>query len=156
MNVQYDSCKNTKQVIKAVHQQHTYKLQSHLSSQGFIFSFLLKNSLKSLNSLWSTAQSKLLKNIFNFSIRYLNNTLASLVNLYKWKPSQSSDCSFCLCPESLLHVVSGCKSYLDDGHYTWRHDSALHFIAFTSQCIRNSSLYVDLLEFFSPCIITGD
>ena len=118
MNVQYDSYKNTKQILKAVRQQHTEKQRSQLTSQGFIISFLLEHSMKSLNSLWSSAQSNLPKNIVNFSIRYLNNTLANRVNLYKWKLSQSSDCSFCLCPESLLHVVSGCKSYLEEGRYT--------------------------------------
>ena len=156
MNVQYDSYKNTKQVLKAVRQQHTEKLQSQLTSQGFIISFLLEHSMKSLNSLWSSAQSKLPKNIFNFSIRYLRNALANRVNLCKWKLSKSSDCSFCLCPESLLHVVSGCKSYLEEGRYTWRHNSALHFVASTLQIVRNSSLYADLPGFLSPCIITGD
>ena len=156
MNVQYDSYKNTKQILKAVRQQHTEKLRLQLTAQGFIISFLLEHSMKSLNSLWSSAQSKLPKNIFNFSIRYLNNTLTNRVNLYKWKLSQSSDCSFCLCPESLLHVVSGCKSYLEEGRYTWRHNSALHFVASTLQSVRNSSLYVDLPGFLSPCIITGD
>ena len=156
MNVQYDSYKNAKQVLKAVRQQHTEKLQSQLTSQGFIISFLLEHSMKSLNSLWSSAQSKLPKNIFNFSIRYLSNTLANGVNLYKWKLSQSSDSSFCLRPESLLYVVSGCKSYLEEGRYTWRHNSALHFVASTLQSVRYSSLYADLPGFLSPCIITGD
>ena len=109
-----------------------------------------------ISDLWSTVQSKLPENIFNFSIRHLNNILTNRVNLDKRKLPQSSDCSCCLCPESLLYVVSGCKSYLDDGRYTWRHDAALHFIASTLQCIRNSSLCVDLPGFFSPCIITGD
>ena len=156
MNAQYDSYKNTKQILKAVRQQHTEKLRPQLTSQGFIISFLLEHSMKSLKALWSSAQSTLPKNIFNFSIRYLNNTLANRVNLYKWKLSQSSDCSFCLCPESLLHVVSGCKLYLDEGRYTWRHNSALHFVASTLKSVRNSSLYVDLPGFLSPCIITGD
>ena len=97
----------------------------------------------------------LFKNIFNLSIRYLNTTLANRVNLFKWKLSQSSDCSFCLCPESLLYVVSGCKSHLGESRYTWRHNSALHFVTFTLQCVRNSSLYVDLPGFLSPCIITA-
>ena len=50
------------------------KLQSQLTCQGFIFSFLLEHSMKSINSLWSSAQSKLPKNIFNFSIRCRNST----------------------------------------------------------------------------------
>ena len=68
----------------------------------------------------------------------------------------SSITSFCLCPESLLHVVSGCKSYLEEGRYTWRHNSALHFVASTLQSVRFSSLYADLPGFLSPCIITVD
>ena len=78
------------------------------------------------------------------------------MNFYIWKLSQSSDCSFCLCPESLLHVVSGCNSYLEEGRYTWRHSSALHFVASKLQSVRNSSLYVDLPGFLSACNITGD
>ena len=77
------------------------------------------------------------------------------MNLYKWKLSQSSDCSFYLCPESLLHVVSGCKSYLEESRYTWRHNSALHFVAPTLHTVRNSSLHADLPGYLSPCI-TGD
>ena len=156
MNLQYDSYKNTKHVLKMVRHEHTGKLQSQLQSQGFIITFLLNHSLTQLNSLWSSAQSSLPKNIFNFTIRYLNNTLANRTNLHKWKLSSSPDCSFCLKPESLLHIVAGCKSYLEDGRYTWRHNSALHFIASTLQCIKNSTMYADLPGFLSPCIVTGD
>ena len=63
---------------------------------------------------------------------------------------------FCLHPESLLHIIAGCNSYLEDGCYTWRHNSALHFIASSLQCIKHSTLYADLPGFFSPCILTGD
>ena len=92
-------------------------------------------SLSSLNSLWSSAQSKLPTNIFNFSVKYINNTLPTQVNLHKWGLSSSSDCSFCLVHESLLHVVSGCKVYLQQGRYTWRHDSILLFIAKSFQSL---------------------
>ena len=47
----------------------------------------------------------------------------------RWNISQSSDCSFCLKSESLLHVVAGCKTYLEEDPYTWRQNSALNFIA---------------------------
>ena len=155
-NIQYDIYQNTKQVLKVVQQEHTDKLSNQLISQGSIISFLLNNSLKALNSLWSSTQSKLPKNIFNFTIRYLNNTLATRNNLQKWNLSQSSDCSFCLKSETLLHVVAGCKTYLEEGRYTWRHNSALHFIASTLNDIKDTSLFVDLPGFLSPCIITGE
>ena len=129
MNIQYDTYQNTKQVLKVVHQNHTEKLSSSLTSQGFIITFILNHSLKAANSLWSTAQSKLPKNIYNFTVRYLNNTLATWKNFTLWNLSKTSDCSFCLQPESLLHVVAGCKIYLNEGRFTWRHDSVLNFLA---------------------------
>ena len=130
-NIQYDIYQNTKQVFKVVQQEHTDKLSNQLISQGFIISFLLNHSLKALNCLWSSKQSKRPKKIFHFTIRYLNNTLATSNNLQKWNLSQSSDCSFRLKSETLLHDVAGCKTYLEEGRYTWRHNSSLHFIAST-------------------------
>ena len=155
-NIQYDIYKNTKQVLKSIRTEHTNRLQTGLPSQGFIISFLLAHSLKNLNSLWSRAQSKLPANIFNFTIKYLNNTLATRKNLYLWGLSNTSDCSFCLQSESLLHIVAGCKTYLDQGRFTWRHNSALRFLAQTLQFVNSSKLYVDLPGYLSPCIITGD
>ena len=70
-------------------------------------------SLPQVNSIWPTCQSKLPKNIFNFIIRYINNSLPTRKNLQKWGLSSSSECPFCLEPESLLHVVAGCSSNLD-------------------------------------------
>ena len=156
MNVQYDSYKNTKHVLKMIRQEHTEKREVQFPSQGFIISFLLDHSLTTLNSLWSSVQSKLSKNILNCTVRYQNNTLANRTNLHKWKLSLSPDCSFCLHPESLLHIVAGYKSYLEDGRYTWRQNSSLYFIASSLQCIKHSTLYADLPGFASPCIVTGD
>ena len=100
LNLQNDAYQNTKQVLKAV-QEHTDRLTNQLISQGFIISFLHNHSLKALNSLWSSTQSKLPKKYFNFTIRYLNNTLATHNNLQKQNLSQSSDCSFCLASSTL-------------------------------------------------------
>ena len=96
------------------------------------------------------------KNIFNFSLKYLANTLATRKNLFKWSIGQSSACSFCLQSETLQHVVSSCKSYLDQGRYTWRHDSVLNFIASTLSALPSCSIYADLPAFLSPSLVTGD
>ncbi len=100
------------------------------------------------------AQSNLPKNIFNFSIRYINNSLPTGQNLARWNLSPTSDCHSCLLPESLLHIVAGCQSYLK--RFTWRHDSILNFLAKTLMSVNNSKLFVDLPEYRSPSIITGD
>ena len=155
-NIQYDIYKNTKHVLKIFRADHAEKLQSKLPSQGFIISLLLEKSLRRLNSLWSRAQSSLPTNIFNFTIRYLNNTLANKRNLYLWKLATTPDCSFCYQSESPLHVVAGCKSYLEQGRYTWRHNTVLKFLAQTLPSLQPSKLYVDLLGYLSPSILTGE
>ena len=130
---------------------------SVLTSQGFFFSNVIKYSLSSVNSIWSEAQSHLPKNIYNFTIRYINNSLPTRKNMARWGLSQSPDCSFCLNSESLLHVVAGCLQYLD--RFTWRHDSILNFIAKSLQPVIinvHSSLYADFNGFLNPSKITGE
>ena len=121
-NVQYDQYKNTKQVLKAVQKQHQGRLEHELASQGFIISSIIKFASPKVTSLWSTVQQNMPKNIFNFSLKYLTNTLATRKNLFKWSIGQSSACSLCLQSETLQHVVSSYKSYLDQRRYTLRHD----------------------------------
>ena len=58
--------------------------------------------------------------------------------------------------ETLQHIVSSCKSYLDDGKYTWRHNPVLSDLAKSMSSIKNASLYADLPSFPSLSLITGD
>ena len=155
-NIQYDTYKNTKDVLSTIRKQHEDKLNHHLISQGSFFSNVMKYSTISFNSIWSSVQSKLPMNIFNFTIRYINNTLPTRKNLHKWGVSTTSECAFCLSPESLLHIVAGCKTYLNEGRFTWRHDSVLNLIASTLKSLNYSNLYVDLPGYLSPSVITGD
>ena len=142
--------------MKAFRNENEQRLQNHLISQGSFFSSIIKNSTSSFNSLWSSVQSRLPKNIFNFTVRYINNSLPTQKNLVKWGLSSSADCSFCSSPESLLHVISCCKAYLDEGRFTWRHNSVLNFIASSLVSAEQSKLYVDLPGFITPSVITGD
>ena len=63
MNIQDNSHRNTKEVLKAECQNHTEKFSSNLNSKGSLITFILNHPLKAVNSLWSSAQSKLPKNI---------------------------------------------------------------------------------------------
>ena len=130
-NLQYDYFKSTKQVLKTIQHDHEELINNTLLSQGLVLSSILKFVCNKTNSLWSTVQQSLPRNIFNFSIKYLNNTLSTRKNLCKWSSSQSSSCSFCLQSETLQRVISSCSSYLDEGRYTWRHNSVLLFLSNT-------------------------
>ena len=59
-------------------------------------------------------------------------------------------------PESLLHIVAGCSTFLNGGRYTWRHNSVLQFITSIFQIMEGASLFVDLPGLVSPTVITGD
>ena len=89
-------------------------------------------------------------------IKYLNNALATRKNLFKWSLSDSPFCSLCLHPETLQHVVSSCRSYLEDGRYTWRHNSVLLFISKSFSLIQHCLVYTDLPFPPSPSLIIGD
>ena len=66
----------------------------------------------------------------------------------------NSNCFFCLKPETLLHVIAGCQSYLP--RFTWIHDSVLYFIAKTLQLVSNSNLFVHLLGHENLSIIFSE
>ena len=155
-NIQYDQFQNTEKVLNAIQKDNEARISHELKSQGFIISSILSYASQKTRSLWSTVQQHMPKNIFNFTIKYLNNTLATRKNLNKWAISQSSACSFCLKAETLQHVVSSCTVYLEEGRYTWRHNSVLLFLAKTLSSLSNCSIYADLPSFLSPSFITGD
>jgi len=96
------------------------------------------------------------KNIFCFIVKYINNTLATKKNLCKWSLSTTSACFFYFQSETLQHNVSNCKSCLQDGRYTWCHNSVLLHIAKNVSSVTNSSLYADLPICPSPSLITGE
>ena len=123
---------------------------------SFFVSNVIKHSLSSVNSIWSSARSHLPKTVYDFTIRQINNSLPAY-KIWQWRGlSQNPDCFFCLNPESLLHIVAGCQDYLD--RVTWGQDSIFNVIANSLQPVINdrSSLYADVNGFLSPSIITGE
>ena len=138
-NIQYDQYKNNEQVLTAIRKDHEDCINHELTSQGFIMSSILKLSNVKVRGLWSTVKQNMHRNIFNFMIKYLKNTLRTKKDLHKWSLSDSPSCSFCLSPEPLQHVVSSCNSYLTDGRYTWSHNSVLLFLG------RSFSPFAELL-----------
>ena len=126
------------------------KLQNQLSCQGSFLSSILKFSLAKINIIWPTCQSKLPKNIFNFSIipcrtvktctsgeflRLLNVRFASNPKLYYM---------------SSLAVVPIWIGLLGD--------TTLFLILLPNnlQSDHIQKIFADLPSFFNPSIITGD
>ena len=100
--------------------------------------------------------SKLPHGIYNFVIRYLNNTLPNATNTFKWKISASKLCNFCHNDQTLGHVVGGCRTFLDEKRYNWRHDSIILSLASMIPRHTDTAVYADVPGFSSPSVITGD
>ena len=142
--------------IKSKRKTKEDRVVQELKSQGLTLSFLLTDVLSSTIKLWSIAQSALPRNIFNFTVRYLNNSLLIRKNVVTWGQSKDSSCSACAETETLLHIVAGCKAYLRETRYDRRHNSVLLFLTKTFMKIKGVKIYSDLDDYRSLSIITGE
>ena len=116
-NIQYDVYTTTKQVIKDFRAKQENKLQNKLSMQGSFFKSISNFALPKLTKLWSVAQSSLPKNIFSFSIRYINNSLPTGQNLFRWNLSPTSDCRVTASSAKLSSMsLPGACLILTDSH----------------------------------------
>ena len=70
--------------------------------------------------LWDIPQG-VLKSALNAGV----NTLPSMDNLKRWGKRVSDRCAFCGNTGTLAHVLSNCSVALNQGRYTWRHNSVL-------------------------------
>ena len=105
------------------------------------------NSITWKSFMWDIPQG-----VLKFAINAGINTLPTLDNLKRWGKRTSDRCPFCGNIQTLLHVLSNCSIALDQGRYTWRHNSVLSTII---SCIRpvldgRFSLYSDLEGFQAP------
>ena len=124
-NLQYDKFKSTKEVIKNIREGKENLINKVLTTQGLVVKSIWEESMKSSATIWSKSIVKLQKNIYNFCIRYLNNSLANTTNLHKWGKIPSPMCLHCNNPQTLGHVVTGCVMALNEKRYNYRHDSIL-------------------------------
>ena len=70
----------------------------------------------------------------------------------RWGKRVSDRCPFCGNTQTLLHVLSNCGVALEQGRYTWRHDSVLSNIIalIRPQLVNGSRLFSDLPGLHAP------
>ena len=86
------------------------------------------------------------RGVLQFALNASTDTLPTLVNLQRWHiRSNNSKCPLCQNSQTLLHVLNFCKPMLEQGRYTWRHDSILSYISsLFKHPIDNAKVYTDL------------
>ena len=97
--------------------------------------------------LWDIPQG-----ILKFAINAGINTLPTLDNLRRWGKRVNDRCPFCGNTQTLLHVLSNCNVALDQGRYTWRHNSVLLTIIESIRPVLRDgfALFSDLPGFLAP------
>ena len=145
---------NTCEAIRGIRQNIETNIVANLTTQKLVITAIWNYADQTLTRKWSKTLDRLPKSIYNFTIRYLNNTLPNYSNTFKWNLSSSANCILCNKNQTLGHVVAGCEASLNEERYNWRHNSILVTIANTIS--NNCTLYVDLPHFRSPSLITGD
>ena len=105
---------------------------------------------------WQKVTQHLPSNIFIFCRRYLIVSLPTNSNLSRWKKISSETCTLCEnVKQTQRHVISCCPKALEDGRYTWRHNSVLYTLCHHLSVAVNSDdkLYADLIVFQTSTIL---
>lgn len=78
---------------------------------------------------WQSIIRGLPRNILAFAARLATDSLPSPSNLKRWGKRVMSTCPLCSCPHgTLAHIINFCPVSLNQGRYTWRHDSVLNHL----------------------------
>ena len=100
-NINYDHFITSKNVIKDLRERKQEHITRNLTTQNLVVKALWQESFTENVKTWNTVLNKLPKNIYNFTQRYLNNTLPTLKNMCRWKKKDNSLCFSCLQPQTL-------------------------------------------------------
>ena len=68
--------------------------------------------------------------LVSFALNSIQLTLPTPDNLQRWNKRSDAECVLCKRRNcTLLHILTGCYKSLQEGRYTWRHDSILSVIS---------------------------
>ena len=157
-NIQVESYLSTRDAIKKIRLSAETQIKEELTTQSLVIKSIWEQGCTKYNNPWCKVLDALPRNLYSFATRYLSNTLANGSNAVKWGIATSAKCLFCNETQTLQHVISSCKTSLNEGRWNWRHDSILINIARFLNKLPGVKVYCDVenTEFLTPSIITGD
>ena len=106
--------------------------------------------LEAETKVWKRIVDGLPAGQLSFILRCSSDTLPTPTNLRRWKIQMSARCKLCDAPQATaLHILNGCKQALEDGRYSWRHDSVLQKIVsgLRSLLPTSTAIFADLPHF---------
>ena len=116
--------------VKKVFRQHQLKTwDSKLEQLTVQRKFLDITELEACNGVWNRIQAGLPASQLSFLLRAGSDTLPTPLNLKRWRMRIDSRCALCSHHLPITHhILSACPIALEQGRYTWRHDSTLNVL----------------------------
>ena len=101
---------------------------------------------------WKSYMWDIPQGVLKFAVNAGVNTLPTCDNLKRWGKRTNDRCSFCGNIQTLAHVLSNCETALNQGRFTWRHNSVLtSIIRSVLPFLREDmSLYSDMPGYQAP------
>ena len=106
-------------------------------------------SLEKENRIWNRIMDGLPPGQLSFVLRAASDTLPTPLNLCRWKYRTDPKCSLCGSNfPTVRHVLNSCPTSLEQGRFTWRHDSVLQKLvsAILPTLSEGEKVYADLLN----------
>ena len=90
---------------------------------------------------WQSVIKHMPRNVLAFAARLTTNSLNSPDNLVRWGKRKIGHCPLCKTQNgTLAHIVNFCPVSLNQGRYTWRHDSVLQEITkYVKSSVKNGT-----------------
>ena len=89
-------------MLKEVRKTAASNLTSKLNTQGAVIRYVWSDVLQSSQNAWFAAQGNLSRNLYNFTVGYLNNTLPHFSNMFTWGLAETKLCPLCNNIQSLF------------------------------------------------------
>ena len=113
-----------KQSIRQNHIAHWNSTLDHLQVQSKFKDIV---ALEGTSHIWNRMLMGLPVGQLSFLLRAGSDCLPTPMNLYRWNYRVSNSCPLCQSPNATTaHILNGCPEALNQGRYTWRHDSVLN------------------------------
>ena len=128
-------------------ERHQNLWNSHLNSLQVQSKFCDIVKLEQDNHVWNRIITGLPSGQLSFILRAGSDCLPTPLNLKRWNYQVSASCPLCSNRSpTTKHILSVCPTALEQGQFTWRHDSILnHLLMFIDKHLTpDHKMYADL------------
>jgi hypothetical protein len=124
---------------------HWNSVVQKLTFQGDFVKLLIEEET---NVTWKSMCNNIPRGILSFALKAATNGLNTPDNLKRWGIRKTEKCELCKNFSNLEHILNWCPVALNQGRFTWRHDSVLsHMTSELKKGLKgDATIYADLPE----------